>query len=56
MDATVSKDDDGMFAAGRGEKMFKSMFYDELAKNISSDPTTSFGFAKQIYEQMKDKV
>ncbi len=56
LNATVSKDEKGMFAEGRGEKMFKSMFYDELSKNIASDPTTSFGLAKQIYEQMKDKV
>ncbi len=54
MDSTVQKD--GMFTGGRGEEMFKSMFYDEIAKDISSSPNTSFGFAKQIYEQMQDMV
>lgn len=54
LDATVEKD--GMFSGGKGEKMFKEMFHQEIAKNIASDPTTSFGFAKQIYEQMKDIV
>lgn len=54
LDATIEKD--GMFSGGKGEKMFKGMFYQEIAKNIASDPTTSFGFAKQIYEQMKHSV
>lgn len=54
MDSTVHRD--GMLSNGRGEKMFRSMFYDEIAKNTASDPTTSFGLAKQIYEQMKDLV
>ena len=55
MNATVKRDE-GMFSGGRGEEIFRSMFYDETAKNISSNPATSFGFAKQIYEQMKDLV
>lgn len=54
MDATIQRD--GLLSNGRGEKMFRSMFYDEIAKNVASDPTTSFGFAKQIYEQMKNQV
>ncbi len=54
MDATIERD--GMFSGGRGEEMFRSMFYDEIAKNIASSPETSFGFAKQVYEQMKDLV
>lgn len=54
MEATIQKD--GMFSGGRGEEMFKSMFHDEIAKDISSSPSTSFGFAQQIYEQMKDMV
>ena len=54
LNATVQKD--GMFSGGRGEEMFKSMFYEEIAKDIASNPATSFGFAKQIYEQMKDMV
>jgi len=54
MDSTVHRT--GMFSGGRGEKMFRSMFFDEIAKSASSDPTTSFGFAKQVYEQMKDLV
>lgn len=54
MDKTVERDE--MFSGGRGEEMFRSMFYDEVAKNIASDSSTSFGLAKQIYEQMKDLI
>ncbi len=54
LETTIQKD--GMFSGGRGEELYKSMFYDEIAKDISSRPETSFGFAKQIYEQMKDMV
>jgi peptidoglycan hydrolase FlgJ len=52
MDKTVERDE--MFSGGRGEEMFRSMFYDEIANNTAGDPSTSFGLAKQIYEQMKD--
>lgn len=52
--STVEKSED--FSGGRGEEMFKSMLNGELAKNISSNSQTSFGFAKQVYEQMKNKV
>lgn len=54
MEATVEKD--GMFSGGKGEETFKSLFYDEIARNASSNSANSFGFAKQIYEQMKDQV
>ncbi len=54
MDATIQREE--MFSGGRGEEMFRSMYLDEIAKNISSSPETSFGFAKQIYEQMKDLI
>lgn len=54
LDATIERED--MFSGGRGEEMFRSMFYDEIAKNIASTPETSFGMAKQIYEQMKNAI
>lgn len=54
MEATVERD--GLLSGGKGEEMFRSMFYEEIARDISSNPATSFGFAKQIYEQMKDLV
>ncbi len=54
LDATIDREK--MFSGGRGEEMFRSMFYDEIAKDIASSSETSFGLAKQIYEQMKDAI
>ena len=54
MDSTVEKT--GFLSGGKNEKMFKTMMYQEISKNIASNPDTSIGLAKQIYEQMKDRV
>lgn len=54
MDSTVERSEE--FSGGRGEEMFRSMMNEEVSKSISSTPQSSFGFAQQIYEQMKDRV
>ena len=54
MDKTVQKSE--LFHGGQAEDIFKSMLNDEMAKNIASSPTTSFGLAEQIYQQMKDRI
>jgi len=54
LNSTVEKGEE--FSGGRGEEMFRSMMNEEIAKNIASTPQTSFGFAQQIYEQMKNRV
>ncbi len=54
LNSTVEKSEE--FSGGKGEEMFRSMLNQEISKNISSTPQTSFGFAKQIYEQMKEKM
>lgn len=54
LDSTVERSEE--FSGGRGEEMFRSMLNEEIAKSISSSPQTSFGFAQQIYEQMKNRV
>ncbi len=51
MDSTVDKS--GFISGGRGEETFKSMLNQEIALKISSNPSTSLGMAKQVYEQMK---
>jgi len=53
IDSTVQKGE--FMHGGQAEETFKSMLNDEMAKNISSNPGTSFGFAEQIYKQMKSK-
>jgi len=54
MNSTVQKSD--FLNGGRAEETFKSMLNQQLAINISSSSTSSFGFAEQIYKQMKDRV
>lgn len=54
LNSTVERSEE--FSGGRGEEMFRSMMNGEIAKNIASNPQTSFGFAQQIYEQMKDRI
>ena len=46
----------GMFSKGQHEQMFKNLMFNELAQEISSNPATSFGLAKQMYEQMRDML
>lgn len=53
MQSTVDKGD--FMHGGQAEETFQSMLNDEMAKNISSSPHTSFGFAEQIYKQLKNK-
>lgn len=35
---------------------FKSYMYNEMGRSMASNPHSSFGFAKQIYEQMEKFV
>lgn len=56
MDKTVEKEG-GIF--GEETKYldnFKSYMYNELGRNLANNPHSSFGFAKQIYEQMEKYV
>lgn len=54
MDSTVEKSD--FLRGGQGEETFKSMLNEKIALEIASSPTSSFGLAEQIYQQMKDRV
>lgn len=53
IDSTIERNE-GFMSGGRGEATFRSLLNSEVAKQISSTPQTSFGFAEQIYKQMKD--
>lgn len=53
LDSTVEKSD--FMHGGQAEDTFKSMLNQEIAKNISSNPRTSFGLAAQVYKQLKAK-
>lgn len=56
LDKTVDKEG-GIF--GEETKYFdtfKSYMYNELGRELANSPRTTFGFAKQIYEQMEKYV
>lgn len=56
MDETVDREG-GIF--GEETKYFdtfKSYMFNEMGRNLASNPHSSFGFAKQIYEQMEKYV
>lgn len=56
MEGTVDKEG-GIFGGdGAYLKNFKSFMYQQLGRDIANNPTNSFGFAKQIYEQMKSSL
>jgi len=55
MDQTISRGE-GIISQGKEAKVFRTFMHQELAKQIASNPETSFGLAKQMYEQMKDLV
>lgn len=54
MNSTVEKSE--LFGDSKVQDKFRSMMNQHVAKDIASNPQTSFGMAKQIYEQMKDLV
>lgn len=56
MDQTVDREG-GIF--GEETKYFdnlKSYMYNEMGRSLASNPHSTFGFAKQIYEQMEKYV
>lgn len=56
MDKTVDKEG-GIFGAdSKYENTFKSFVFQEVGRNLASNEHTSFGFAKQIYQQMERYV
>lgn len=50
MDKTVERSE--FMHGGSAEEMFRGLFYQEIAKNISTSPTSNFGLGKQIYDQL----
>lgn len=53
LDKTVDKDSGIFGKEGSYLKNFKSYMFMQLGRDIAKNPVTSFGFAKQIYEQME---
>ena len=56
MDSTVDREG-GIFGnETRYLDKFKSYMYNELGRELASNPQTTFGFASQIYKQMEHMV
>lgn len=56
MDKTVDKES-GIFGdENKYMDTFKSHIFNEMGRQIAMNPTTSFGFAKQMYEQMEKSL
>lgn len=57
MDKTVDKEKDGLFGNdNKYEEAFKSIVFQQMGRDLASNPRTSFGFADQIYRQMEHLV
>lgn len=55
MDKTVERGD--FMSGGHAEEMFRSMMFDEIAKNVCTRPGGSgFGLAEQIYKDLAKKL
>lgn len=53
LDDTVDKEGGIFGEENQYVDTFKSYMYNEVGRQMASNPNTSFGFAKQIYEQME---
>lgn len=56
MDESVDREDGIFGEETKYMDKFKSYMYNELGRQLASNPHTTFGFAKQIYTQMEKFV
>lgn len=56
MDQTVDKEGGIFGEETKYTDSLKSYMYNELGRNLASNPHSTFGFAKQIYEQMENRI
>jgi Rod binding domain-containing protein len=57
MDKTVDREEDGLFGNDHQyEDTFKSIVFQQMGRDLASNPRTTFGFADQIYRQMEHLV
>ena len=56
MDKTVDHENSLFGKEGQYVDTFKSIVYQQMGRDIANNPSTSFGFADQIYRQMEKFV
>ena len=56
LDKTVDREGGVLGEEEKYFDTFKSYMYNEMGRQLANSPRTTFGFAKQIYEQMEKYV
>lgn len=56
LDETVDREGGIFGEESKYYDTFKSYMYNEMGRQLAESPRTTFGFAKQIYEQMEKHV
>jgi flagellar protein FlgJ len=54
MDKTIKRSE--FLGGGQAESMFRDMFYQEIAKDISTSEACNFGMGKQVYDQLSKQL
>ena len=55
MDKTVDREN-SMFGESKYMDNFKSIFFNQIGRDVANSPTSNIGFAKQLYAQMEKSV
>ncbi len=55
MDKTVDREN-SMFGDSKYMDNFKSIFFNQIGRDVANSPTSNIGFAKQLYAQMEKSV
>ena len=55
MDKTVDREN-SMFGESKYMDNFKSIFFNQIGRDVANSPTSNIGFAKQLYQQMEKTV
>ena len=55
MDKTVDREN-SMFGDSKYMDNFKSIFFNQIGRDVANSPTSNIGFAKQLYTQMEKSV
>ena len=55
MDKTIDREG-SMFGESKYMENFKSIFFNQIGRDVANSPTSNIGFAKQLYAQMEKTV
>ena len=55
MDKTVDREN-SLFGDSKYMDNFKSIFFNQIGRDVANSPTSNIGFAKQLYAQMEKSV